>query len=174
MHPTGASCGVGPGRGEDLPVLFLVHFSWHVCSTLWAAGLGVPPSDGARKENRGSLLLNTEGSFTHAGPTAWTLALNRFGRAVTSKKKKPASEWKPNCGKWIHFQPLTLPSPLPTSSAKPAASVIDLIHSWFSQSLGGHLVLVCSHYRTWEFIWRVGRWYVVWFERYTPWRLPSC
>lgn len=33
----------------------------------------------------------------------WTWAMNRFGRTETRRKKK-ASEWKPNCRKWIHFQ----------------------------------------------------------------------
>lgn len=35
----------------DLPVLFLVHFSWQLCPSLWAAVLQVLPSDGARRGN---------------------------------------------------------------------------------------------------------------------------
>ena len=167
---SGARAGAGGGpantlSGPFLPTCLLYFIGYRLggLSIRWCKGgeLGVTASE------HGGLLY-----------TCWTHSLDisseQIWKGCNKKKKKPASEWKPNCGKWIHFQPLTLPSPLPTSSAKPAASVIDLIHSWFSQRLGGHLILVCSHYRTWEFIWRVGRWYVVWFERYTPWRLPSC
>ena len=60
---------MGRGHREELPVLFLVRFSWKVCPTLWTTGLEVPPSDRAKEENWGSLLLNLEGSFTHVEPT---------------------------------------------------------------------------------------------------------
>lgn len=33
MYPMGASCEVGWASEEDLPIFFLVHFSWQVCTT---------------------------------------------------------------------------------------------------------------------------------------------
>lgn len=55
------------GEGVDLPVLFLVHFSWQVCPTVGATGLGVFLSDGARERAR-LLPPNTEHSLTGGGP----------------------------------------------------------------------------------------------------------
>lgn len=102
----------------------------------------------------------------------WTWAMNRFGRTETRRKKEPLNGNLTAENESIS-KLFTLFSPLPTASAKPAASGIDLFHSWFSQSLGGHLVLISSHYRKWKFIWRVERWCAMWLERYTSWRLPS-
>ena len=57
------------GGDTGSPLSGPVLFSWQVCPTLWTTGLEVPPSDGAKEENWGSLLLNLEGSFTHVEPT---------------------------------------------------------------------------------------------------------
>ena len=161
------------GTGEELPILFLVHFSWQVCPTLWATGLEVPHQMVQGRRTGGHCFWTWRAPLhmqnPHVDISYWT---DLEGLKQEGKKKKPLNGNLTAENESISklFTPF---SPLPTSSAKPAASGTDLFHSWFSQSLGGHWVLICSHYRKWKLIWRVGRWCAKWLERYTPWRLPS-
>lgn len=82
-------------RGGDLPALFLVHFPWQVCPTLWAAGLGVGRV-GRESFYQTVLGKRTEVtasepgcSFTHERPTACILAQNRIGGTARKKSQFP-------------------------------------------------------------------------------------